>query len=134
MQIHIPNSAFIGNIEGFFKKIDFNDEEKLVISSNPKWISVHPAVISLIAAIGLEFISKKKEIRLEQVTARSRNYLSAIGLFRTLNLDPGFSISEHETAGRYIPLKTIKNSEELGHFINEIVPLLHATPEQAKND
>jgi len=131
VHIEIPNSAFIGNIEGFLRNIFYDTNESLNITSNPKWMSLHPVVTCMISAIGLEFIDNQKKIFFEPVTAKSRNYLSAIGLFKILNVDPGFQIAEHEATGRYIPLTRIKNANQLKDFINEIVPLLHTTPEQA---
>lgn len=131
MLIHIPNSAFIANIEGFLRRLKLENEGKLTITSNPKWMSVHPVALCMVAALGIEVLCENKSIDFGPVVAKSRNYLSAIGLFKILNIDPGFSVTEHDATGRYIPLKRIKNTQELKEFINEIIPLLHTTPEQA---
>ncbi len=78
MKIYIPNSAFIGNIDPFLKGIDISNPEKLEITANENWISVHPVVLSMIAALGLPM--KPKNIICDTLTARSAHYLERIGL------------------------------------------------------
>ena len=53
MKIHLPNSAFLGNIDPFIRGFDPASPETLEISANEKWMSVHPAVLSMVAALGL---------------------------------------------------------------------------------
>ena len=59
-----------------------------------------------------------------------------VKLYDFLGIDPpeGMKVAAHESAGRYIPLKQIKNSSELSEFLEEMVPMLHLDdmPEQAK--
>jgi len=128
MNIHLPNSAFIGNIDPFLKNIDFSNKEKLEITANESWIAVHPVVLSMVAALGLPV--KPENIICETLTAKSAHYLQRMGLFKFLGVKSGISVEEHESAGRFIPLTQIKNSEELSHFIKEIIPLLHLQPAQ----
>ena len=128
MKIYIPNSAFIGNIDPFLKGIDISNPEKLEITANENWISVHPVVLSMIAALGLPM--KPKNIICDTLTARSAHYLERMGLFKFLGIDSGLSIIEHEPAGRFIPLTQIQNSSELSKFITEMIPLLHLQPIQ----
>ncbi len=128
MKVHIPNSAFIGNIDPFLREIDPREPEKLEVTANQSWISVHPVVLSMVAAIGLSLDPKK--IVFETPTAKSAHYLERMGLFKFLNIDSGIKITEHESAGRFIPLTTIKDSEELTDFITEMIPLLHLSPHQ----
>ncbi len=128
MNIYLPNSAFIGNIDPFLEGIDFRDKETLKITANEFWIAVHPVVLSLVAALGLPI--KPKNIICEALTAKSAHYLQRMGLFRFLGIKSGIKIAEHEPAGRFIPLTQIKNSEELSYFIKEMIPLLHLQPTQ----
>ncbi|OGF21388.1 hypothetical protein A2316_03635 [Candidatus Falkowbacteria bacterium RIFOXYB2_FULL_38_15] len=128
MKIHLPNSAFIGNIDPFLKNIDFSDNQKLEITANQNWIAVHPVVLSMVAALG--FPVKPKNIICKTLTAKSAHYLQRMGLFKFLGTESGINVEEHEPAGRFIPLTQIKNSEELSYFIKEIIPLLHLQPFQ----
>ena len=59
MKIHIPNSAFLGNIDPFLRNFDTSNPEELEITANKQWISIHPMVISMIAALGLSLEPKK---------------------------------------------------------------------------
>ncbi|MDP1809208.1 MAG: ATP-binding protein [Actinomycetota bacterium] len=128
MKVHLPNSAFIGNIDPFLRVIDLKHPGVLEITTNPKWISVHPVILSLVAALGLE----ADEIKCDTLTAKSAHYLERMGLFKFLGIESGIKIKEHESAGRFIPINQIKNSDELSQFIKEMIPLLHLQPKQVE--
>lgn len=126
--MHIPNSAFLGNINGFFSTLDMNEPEMLEITSNPKWISVHPLVLSMIAALGKSV--DPKNINCEPILAPSGHYVKRMGLFQFLGISPEVKeIEEHEPAGRFIPITQIKDSSDLDKFLKELVPLLHLQTE-----
>jgi len=130
MKIHLPNSAFLGNLDAFLKAFDPADPQTLFISANSKWISVHPLVLSMIAALGLTV--KQDQIFCEKLEAVSKHYLLRMGLFKLLKIPTDITITEHESAGRFIPITQIRTSDELTSFIAEMIPLLHLEPEQAK--
>lgn len=130
MKIHLPNSAFLGNINPFFRGFEPSSPDILKITANDKWISVHPVVLSMIAALGISI--KPSNIRCERLEARSKHYLVRMGLFKILNIRSDIRIVEHEPAGRFIPITQIRTSDELTKFITEMIPLLHLDPEQAK--
>jgi len=131
MKIHIPNSAFLGNIDSFLKGFDPEDETILEITANDKWISAHPLVISMIASLGA-LITDKSRIVSPRVTAKSIHYLERMGLFRIIGVDPGIRIEEHEPAGRFIPLVFVSSQDELSGFIRDMIPLLHLEPQHAE--
>ena len=130
MRIHLPNSAFLGNIDPFLRSFDTKNEDMLEVTANKKWISIHPVVLAMVAAIGLTI--RPENIRFEKLEARSKHYLERIGLFKLLGLKSDIKIIEHEPAGRFIPLSKIVDSEELSRFIADMVPLLHLKPDQAE--
>ncbi len=130
MKIHLPNSAFLGNIDPFLRGFDPTQIDRLEITANSKWIAVHPVVLSMIAAMGLTVNSKN--IFCEKFEAKSKHYLERMGLFRMLNVPSGITLVEHEPAGRFIPLTQIKTSDELSKFITEMIPLLHLAPQPAQ--
>lgn len=131
MKIHLPNSAFIGNIDSFFKGFDPSNDKELIITSNQKWISVHPLIISMVIALSEEVKRKGGKIICEDFNAKSKSYLLRMGLIDSVQQDHGITIDGHESAGRFIPARIIKTSNELNNFITDMVPLLHATPSQA---
>jgi len=129
MKIHLPNSAFLGNIDPFFRGFDPADPSFLEITANDKWISVHPVVLVMIAALG---VSLKPQILCRKLEAKSRHYLIRMGFFKMLEISSDIDIVEHEAAGRFIPLTRIATSSELTRFITEMVPLLHLEPDPAQ--
>lgn len=123
MKIHIPNSAFLGNLDHFLRTFDTANPEILKITSNEKWMAVHPVVLSMIAALGLTVDPDKRLC--DRFTARSKNYIIRMGLLRMLEIDSEMDMLEHEPAGRFIPLSQIKTSDEAASFITDMIPLLH---------
>ena len=130
MKIHLPNSAFLGNIDPFLRSFDSSDSTKLEITANKKWISIHPIVLSIVASLGINI--DPSNIFCEKLEATSKHYLERMGLFNFLKMKSGITIKKHEPAGRFIPLINIKNSDELTRFITDMVPLLHLEPRQAE--
>lgn len=130
MKIHLPNSAFLGNLDSFLRAFNSKKPAELEITANKKWISLHPLVLSMVAALGLSLPQEK--IHCEKLEAASKHYLERMGLFKLLKIRSGIKpIQEHDSSGRFIPLTRITNSTELTHFITEMVPLLHLEPKQA---
>ncbi len=88
MKIHIPNSAFLGNIDPFLKGFDPSSPDFLEITANEKWISAHPVVLSMIGALGLAMNPEK--IRKSIATA-SRDFFilySGSGFYKLLKNSP----------------------------------------------
>ncbi len=131
MKIHLPNSAFLGNIDAFLRKIDFSEPDRLEVTFNKDWMSLHPLVISMTAALAIAMKEKHQEVRAEKVTATSGHYLKVIGLTELINAET-IAIEGHEPSGRYIRISVIKNSGELTTFITNMIPLLHASASQAE--
>jgi len=136
MKIHIPNSAFLGNINAFIKLADFSDRDSMYITANEKWMSVHPIVLCMIASLGVEVRAtglNKEPILCERFTAPSKHYFERMRLFRFLNLNSEMDIVEHEPAGRFIPVTQIQDSATLGRFIEDMIPLLHLDKQQSQS-
>jgi anti-sigma regulatory factor (Ser/Thr protein kinase) len=130
VKIHLPNSAFLGNIDPFIRGFDPSAPDSLEITANDKWIAVHPAVLSMIAAIGLTV--KPEKIVCQKFEAASSHYFVRMGLFKLLGIPTDIVITEHEPAGRFIPLTQIRTAAEQTRFITDMIPMLHVEPEQAK--
>ncbi len=130
MNIHIPNSAFIGNIESFLSHFNPVDETQLNVTSNQHWISVHPLVISMAVALAEDVKKSHGRITSQSFNAKSMPYFLRMGLMDSIDVNHGYQIDEHESSGRFIPARIISTSEQLNQFITDMVPLLHTTPEQ----
>ncbi|MFA5854724.1 MAG: ATP-binding protein [Candidatus Gracilibacteria bacterium] len=130
MKIHIPNAAWLNSIDTFLEGFDPKNPDKLKITFHKKWMSVHPMVLSMIAALGMKI--KPSNIKCEELEAKSCRYLERMGLFNFLGIKSGIKITKHEPSGRFVPLTQIKNPEELTEFITEMTPLLHLKPIHAE--
>ncbi len=130
MKIHIPNSAWLGNIDPFLRSFDTSRPNKLEISAHKQWISVHPVVLSMVTALGLDL--QPKNVTFPNLEARSKHYLERMGLFKLLGLKSGIKINEHEPSGRFIPITQIKEASTLETFIEDVIPLLHLEPKQTQ--
>lgn len=110
--------------------MDLTEPGRLEVSANKKWISVHPAVLAMIAALG-------RTVEAGQVTcppfeAKSRHYFERMKLFQFLGVQSGISVAEHDPTGRFIPISQIQDSAQLSRFITEMIPLLHLEPFHAE--
>lgn len=132
MKIHIPNSAWIGNIDPFLRSFDSSDKSHLKITSHHDWVSVHPCVLCMIVSLGLSVDASGGKLNFQKMTASSKHYLHRIGVFKLLGLDSEMDVKEHEPSGRFIELTQIKNSDDLNKFITDMIPLLHTEPEQVE--
>lgn len=128
MELHLPNSAFLGNIETFVSKAHAEDPSKLRVTFNPRWVAIHPAVLAMVACASALVRSQGGVVEAEVPEIRSLPYLIRMKLFDHLGIDPGYEIQEHEAAGRFIPLTEIRTKDDLSQFIVDMIPLLHAEP------
>jgi anti-sigma regulatory factor (Ser/Thr protein kinase) len=136
MRLHISNSAFLGNINAFIKAADFSDPSSIYITANEKWMSVHPVVLCMIAALGVKVRTESKSSRpilCERFTATSKHYFERMRLFQFLKLNSEMNIVEHDSSGRFIPITQIQNPQTLARFIEDMIPLLHLNEQQAQS-
>lgn len=132
MKLHLPNTAFLGNIDTFIKGLDPSSPDSLEITLNQRWLSLHPVVLAMTSSLGLTV--KPEQIRVGELKATSAPYVVRMGLFKMLNVPCDLTVTERAPEGRFIPLTQIRTSEELDTFITEMIPLLHRAdePEHAK--
>lgn len=131
MRLHLPNSAFLGNIETYVRRVDSSAPESLEVTFNDRWVAVHPLVLATVACAGATVRARGGIVGVAIPSARSLPYFVRMRLFEHLGVDPGLTIQEHEAAGRFIPLTQIRTKEQLSAFIIDMIPLLHATPQEA---
>ncbi len=130
MHCYLSNSIFIGNIDPFLASFDTANPTQLSITTHDRWISVHPVVLTMLAAKGLTL--PMGSVQFDSVTAASAGYFERMRLFEMLGVDSGISITKSDPAGRFIPLTQIKTADEQTRFITDMMPLLHLQPEQAE--
>jgi anti-sigma regulatory factor (Ser/Thr protein kinase) len=130
MKIALPNSGHLQNIQGFLRKWSPDEPDRLEFSMHEKWVSVHPAVLAMTACAATVARQRGGSVEGRPEAHRAVAYLIRMGLFEFLGIDPGRTIQRHEEAGRFIPLRQIRTSQELAAAITDLVPLLHGNREQ----
>lgn len=123
MRATLSNSDYLRNFDRFISGLDFSNPEHLHIYSHPKWINVHPAVLTLIISMSMR--AGKQNVTFENLTAISGSYLDRMGLFEFTDQKSPYTINKKEETGRFIPITIIKNSTEQSKFITDMIPLLH---------
>jgi anti-sigma regulatory factor (Ser/Thr protein kinase) len=131
MKLHLPNSAHLQNIEGFIRQYAPNGQAGLSVSSDKRYIHVHPAALAMAACAGMTCQQGGISTAGSIAPVSSLPYLLRMKLFDFIGLEPPRTINEHEEAGRFIPLTQIRTSADLKRVLTELVPLLHAAPAAA---
>ncbi|MBU2476361.1 hypothetical protein KKG83_02725 [Candidatus Micrarchaeota archaeon] len=132
MKVYVPNSAFLGNMQGFIKKLELEDDSKLEVSFNKQWMSLHPMALAMVASLGLKMNHEGKPIHCEEIEAKSKPYFARMGLLSYLSSAQEIQIRKHEESGRFIPLRTIKNNDDLKKLLEDINPIFHGKEEQVE--
>ncbi|MDD5103939.1 MAG: hypothetical protein PHX93_06125 [Candidatus Peribacteraceae bacterium] len=130
MKIFLPHSVWLGNIDPFLRSLDLSNPEELELTSNPQWTSLHPVVLSMVAALGMKVRSEKIS---HKIISKSGHYLERMGLFRLWGIESGMHIKAHEESGKFIPLTIVRTEKELSELLENIIPIFHLSeyPEQA---
>ena len=129
MKIHFSNQGMLRNFENFLESADLSKPSELHISTNPKWINAHPAILVMTAALA------RKAGRLNSTIdtpPKSGAYLDRMGLYSYLKTPSPFSITHKDESGRFIPISVISTPQEQSAFISDMIPLLHLPEEKSR--
>lgn len=126
--IKIPNSVGLNNFEALFKNNTFNfSDNTAVLAFHPSYVALHPVSLAFYAALADQFAESGIQVTGEiNPHVSSIPFLQRMGLFRVFGFSDPIKITEHEEAGRFIPLRKIQTSADLRSFIADIDPILHA--------
>ncbi len=129
----IPNSATIKGARGFLQHIDWTLEADgdATVLFHPKWCHMQPWILAALGAWGLE--AQKRGMSVDCENDDRALYAWRFGLTPMLGRKLLKSLEEHEEAGRFVPLKQVRDTSDLQALIADIGPLLHLSdePEQA---
>ena len=130
MNIYFSNQDNLRNFSQFLNRLDFNHPENLAITTDAERITVHPAHLTLAAALANK-VGKENATITANVPASAR-YLDQMGLYDFLASPSPFTDVSPEQSGRYIPLRVIKTQQDQSAFIADMVPLLHLPEQKAR--
>ncbi len=132
MRIYFPNSGHLQNFGGFARKQDLTDPTRLEFSMNASYVSVHPVALAMAAAAARLVRDQGGQVTADLAASDgSVRYISRMKLTDVLGVQPGLPMTEHAAEGRFIPVTQIRDQSDLNDFIVQMVPLLHASPDEA---
>lgn len=129
MKVYLSPSDYLKHFDRFVDALELSDPDKLEVLTHPKWINVHPAILTLVASLAMQV--GKENVSLPDLTATSGSYLDSMGLFNFTNQKSPYHIHKKDSSGRFVPLSIIKTPSEQTEFITEIVPMLHLDARKA---
>ena len=129
MKVFLSNQGNLRNFKGFVESLDLLDPGKLEISTHDKWVTVHPANLVIAAALAIQVGKENAEI-IGKIPETGR-YLDRMGLYDLTKTSSPFVYNKKEEAGRFVPIKIIKTSEDQSRFITDVIPLLHLSEKNA---
>src|SRR5437867_230887 len=104
MRISLPSTAHLQNIDAFLRRCDMSYDGTMVLGMHPKWVTVHPMVLSMTACAGAAVRHDGGVVNATIPDISSLPYLIRMGLFDVLGVEPPKVIKAHEESGRFIPL------------------------------
>ena len=129
MKVFLSNQGNLRNFRSFTQSLDLSHPNELEISTHDKWVTVHPANLVLTAALAIK-VGKENTTSVGRVPDTGR-YLDRMGLYKLTRSISPFVYHKKEEAGRFVPIKVIKTSDDQSHFIVDMIPLLHLSEKNA---
>jgi len=124
MRIYFSNQGNLRYFSHFVKRLNFDDTTKLEIATDERWVNVHPAYLTLAAALAKQV--GKEQSKIISKVPESARYLDRMGLYKLISTSSPFNKYNHkDPSGRFIPITFIKTVEDQSNFISDMVPLLH---------
>jgi hypothetical protein len=123
----IPTDISLHTAHNFFETnkslFDLNGG-KAILEFNSGWMHLEPMALSMIAAWGAWCKQNGLAITLENLGKRA-DYAARMKLFEMLQIPYEGKITEHEEAGRFMPLRNVKTGADVRSVIADVSALLH---------
>ena len=130
MKITFSNVDQLKSLNYFLSTNDLSDSSRLEIMTTSNWMNIHPVCLSFSAALAVEVGQDNTSI--ETDVPRAAMYLDRMGLYRFSRSECPVEYTQHEEAGRFIPVTQIRTDREQSDFIADLHPILHLTPEKSE--
>lgn len=132
VKLRIPNRAYLNDFERFLRNFEDDGSPDFTVALPPHLFSLHPLATSMIASESIAARARGGQVSVDGLEATSSTrYLERMGLFELMGISSGITVTAHEPAGRFVPLRQIRSNDELNDFVVDVVPLLHAQPGEA---
>jgi len=122
----VPTNATINATKSFLLENNFFAPMmgSAILTLNPKWMHMEPVALSMIAAWGAWCRRQGLTITAENLT-KSSDYAARMKLFEHLGINYQPHITEHEEAGRFIPITNVKTKQDVRGIIAAVSTLMH---------
>lgn len=122
--MYFSNQGNLRYFASFLERLNFNEPNSLEISTDERWVNVHPAHLVLAAALAKKV--GKENAKIITNVPESARYLDRMGLYNLISTPSPFGDYTHrDSSGRFIPITFIRNATDQSRFITDMVPLLH---------
>src|SRR5581483_3961750 len=126
--IRLPNAATMHTMDNYLRLNNFcfdNLNQEFVLKAQSNLVHAQPFVLAQLAAWGQEVRQAGGRITYDGPILPGIQYAIRLGLFDYLGIKTDHVMIEHEPAGRFIELTSIRTSKEMDAFLTNVVPLLH---------
>lgn len=124
----VPTNATLHSARSFLSISKYFNlsETRATLTLHPKWMYIEPFALSMIAAWAGWCQAHSLDVDVPSIT-RTADYAWRMNLFQYLPVDYHPPRTEHEEAGRFMPIKNVRNNSEAKAAIADISALLHLT-------
>jgi hypothetical protein len=123
----VPNSVALHNIGHFLQLNDLFSAvpgQTETVFFHPTWAFLEPVALAMLSAWG--GWCKRNDVKIDVGwTSRATEYAWRMKLFEHIGFDYLSTRERHEEAGRFLPVRQIKTSDEAKAAIGDLSALLH---------
>ncbi|MPM14233.1 hypothetical protein SDC9_60594 [bioreactor metagenome] len=122
----VPTEASIHTSFSFLEKNSFfdNANDNAILEFNPFYMHLEPIGLAMISAWGAWCRRHGKQITANNLSKRT-DYAARMKLFQQLGIDYTHEVNEHEEIGRFMPLRNVRNQDDIRSVIADVSALLH---------
>lgn len=126
----VPTNADVRCVKSFLDSNDFFGQRsgEAILEFHPRWMHIDPMGLSMIAAWGSWAKRNNMDLDVKNLT-RKADYAARMRIFEHLGIKYQTQFVEHEEAGRFLPVRQIKNSADIRTVISDVSALLHLDKE-----
>lgn len=124
----IPTDASIHTSRSFLSQNNFFERSGNTarIVFNPNYMHLEPVGLTMIAAWGAW--CRRQNYNIEAINLSKRtDYAARMRLFQQLGIEYIHNVTEREEIGRFLPLRNIRNQNDIQSVIADVSALLHLT-------
>ena len=126
--VFLPNQASLHVFPSYLRQVALDAQhfgEEWVLKTRTDFVYLHPFALAHLSAWGAEVHKAGGSITYDGKVLRGIAYAIRMGLFNNLGIQQSISLTQHEPAGRFIPVSNIRTSKEMDSFVTDLVPLFH---------